>query len=303
MKIEKIQSKRDYLNLEMAISIPNKEPTGIVIISHGMTEHKERYFQFMEYLASHGYITVIHDHRGHGKSVKTKEDLGFFYTTDSSFIVEDLHQVIQYIKEQYPGLPVFLFSHSMGTLVSRCYIKKYDQEIEKLILCGPPTKNNLVDIGILVAKSMCVIKGEHYRSNFLQKLTFGSYNQGKKLENSWVCSDEKAVIEYNQDELCGYVFTNNGFLNLYKLMKEAYKKKTFQVKNKNLEIFMIAGEKDPVIQNENKFEHLKNFLNKLGYQKICTKLYPNSRHELLNGLSKEEVYQDILNFIGGKYEK
>ena len=41
-----------------------------------MCEHKERYYGFMEYLTGYGYVTVIHDHRGHGASVKDKTDLG-----------------------------------------------------------------------------------------------------------------------------------------------------------------------------------------------------------------------------------
>lgn len=300
MKLETIQSKKDNLKLELAIIEPKQNPIGIVQISHGMAEHKERYFPFMEFLAKHGYIVVIHDHRGHGSSVKRKEDLGYFYTRDSAYIVDDLYQVTEYIKEKYPNLEVSLFSHSMGTLVSRCYIEKYDREIKKLILCGPPTKNNFVNIGILNAKLMVLLKGEHHRSNVLQKLTFGSYNQGYKTENSWVCSDEKSVEQYNKDELCGYIFTNNGFLNLYQLMRQAYKKKDFKVQNERLSIFMIAGEKDPVIQSNKKFEQLKQFLNEVGYQKISTKLYSNRRHEILNGLSKEEVYQDVLEFIGEK---
>lgn len=297
MKIETIHSLQDNLKLELAISIPKKDHFGIVVISHGMAEHKERYFPFMEYLTSRGYIAVIYDHRGHGKSVETKEDLGYFYTNDSSYIVEDLHQVIQYIKKQYPYLPVSLFSHSMGTLVSRCYIKKYDQEIEKLILCGPPTKNNLVDVGILLAKGMCLIKGEHFRSNVLQKLTFGSYNERNKIENSWVCSDEKVVIKYNQDDFCGYTFTNNGFLNLYKLMKHAYRKKEFRVKHKDLPIFMIAGNKDPVIQSNQRLEQLFHFLKTLGYCNVQMKIYPDEYHEIINGLLKETVFEDILDFI------
>ena len=308
MKKLEINSLFDGLTLSILILKPKGKIKGIVQIAHGMAEHKERYFPFMEFLAKHGYIAVIHDHRGHGNSVKRKEDLGYFYTRDSAYIVDDLYQVTEYIKEKYPNLEVALFSHSMGTLVSRCYIEKYDKEIKKLILCGPPTKNNLVDIGILSAKLMILLNGEHHRSNLLQKLTFGSYNQGYKIENSWVCSDEHSVEQYNKDELCGYIFTNNGFLNLYQLMKQAYKKKNFKVQNERLSIFMIAGEKDPVIQSNKKFEQLKQFLNEVGYQKISTKLYSNRRHEILNGLSKEEVYQDVLEFlkdneIEEKYEK
>ena len=77
---KKIESKCDKLPLAMTIMSPESEPVkGIVQISHGMAEHKERYYTFMEFLTENGYITVIHDHRGHGDSVKEDNDLGYFY--------------------------------------------------------------------------------------------------------------------------------------------------------------------------------------------------------------------------------
>lgn len=297
MIIKKIKSKCDGLELEVAILEPKTKPLGIVQISHGMAEHKERYFPFMEFLANHGYVCVIHDHRGHGKSVKTKEDLGYFYTKNPNYIVEDLYQVTEHIKTCYPNLEVFLFSHSMGTMVARCYLKKYDDQIKKMVLCGPPTQNHMAPIGILTAKVICCLKGGHDRSNFLQTLTFGKFNHGHKEKNGWVCSDPKAVSKYNQDELCGYIFTNNGFLNLYQLMKQSFIKKDWNVKNNCLPIFVIAGEKDPVIQSKEKFESLILFLKKIGYQNIQSKLYSNMRHELINGFAKEQVMEDILGFF------
>ena len=125
MIIKKITSKQDGLKLEIAI-MECENPKGIVQFSHGMAEHKERYFDFMQYLNDRGYICVIHDHRGHGSSVKSKNDYGYFYTENADYIVEDLFQVTEYVREMYPGLEVTLFSHSMGTLVARCYLKKYD---------------------------------------------------------------------------------------------------------------------------------------------------------------------------------
>lgn len=70
MRIEKIPSEFDGLKLEVAIATPVETPKGIIQFSHGMAEHKERYFDFMNYLNSHGYVCVIHDHRGHGESVE-----------------------------------------------------------------------------------------------------------------------------------------------------------------------------------------------------------------------------------------
>ncbi len=138
IQTEEIISLYDGLALSAAISMPKESPKALVVFSHGMAEHKERYFDFMKYLSAHGCVCVIHDHRGHGGSVKSKEDYGFFYTEEEAGIVDDLHTVMQVVKKRFPDLPCYLFSHSMGTLVARCFMKKYDGEIDKLVLCGPP---------------------------------------------------------------------------------------------------------------------------------------------------------------------
>lgn len=297
MKTEKIFSNNDGLELELSIIEPTSEPKGIIQISHGMAEHKERYFDFMKYMAERGYICAIHDHRGHGASVKEDDDLGFFYTENINYIVDDLYQVTKYIKEKYNNLDVILFSHSMGTLVSRNYLKKYDKEIKKIILCGPPTKNSLAGLGIKIAKIVKGFRGEKYRSKFLDKLTFGSYNKGNSLKNGWICSNNDTVHKYNNDKLCGYTFTINGFINLYKLMKEAFYNKNWKINNKNLSIFIIAGSNDPVIQNKKKFNELIQYLKNVGYQNIKSELYNEKRHELLNEVENKNVYDDIYRFI------
>ena len=298
MKIEKIKSRKDNLEIELAISDPpSGEPKGIVQISHGMAEHKERYYDFMEYLSSKGYVCVIHDHRGHGASVKDFNDLGYFYTEDINYIIDDLYQVTEYIMSKYRNHNISIFSHSMGTLVSRNYLKKYDDKIQKIVLCGPPTENKSVGAGIFFAKLIKLFRGDRYRSKFLNTLTFGSYNTKHKIENGWICSNEMAVVGYNKDNLCGYIFTANGFVNLFKMLKEAYNKKNWQMKNKDIPIFIIAGKDDKVIQNEKKFKHLKYFLHDLGYTNISSKLYEGKRHELINEDNHKEVYQNVLDFI------
>ena len=297
MIFDTINSKSDGLKLSIAI-MEAKNPKGIVQISHGMQEHKERYFDFMEFLAKNGYTSIIHDHRGHGKSVKTELDLGYFYTDDINYIIDDLYDVTCYAKNKYKNLKVYLFSHSMGTLVSRCYIKKYDSEIEKLILCGPATRNSMDKLGI----KLCSFMESKKYNRLLNKITFKNYNKGYKVKNSWICSNENVVKNYNLDPYCSYIFTTNGFLNLYKLMHNAYLKDDYKLNNKNLDIFVIAGVDDPVIQSEKKFMDLIHFLNEVGYKNIEYKLYPGCRHELLNEVNNKIVYNDILDFIGDMYE-
>lgn len=296
MKKKLLLSNCDNLNLEVVIMEPKEEAKAIIQFSHGMAEHKERYYPFMKYLVSHGYICAIHDHRGHGTSIKDPNDLGYFYTKDYNYIVNDLHQVTQYLKETYPDKDIYLFSHSMGTLVSRIYLKKYDIDIKKLVLSGPPTYNKHAHAGLILANVSNIFKGGNYRNELLNKLTFGTYNKDYEKENSWLSTNETEVEKYNTSQYCGYTFTNNGFINLYKLMLQAFKK-NYQVNNPNLKIFLIAGSDDPVIQSKEKFNELKEFLSKIGYSNIKSKLYENMRHEILNETNNELVYEDVLNFF------
>lgn len=177
MKIENIISEKDGLRLEVAILEPKVQPKGIIQISHGMSEHKERYYDFMNYLCENGYVCIIHDHRGHGASIKDKSDLGYFYTEDINYIIDDLYKVTKYIKNKYPDLTVNLFAHSMGTLVARGYFKKYDEKINKLILSGPPTKNSMAFLALIIAKILNIFYKKETPNKLLNKMTFGNYNK------------------------------------------------------------------------------------------------------------------------------
>ena len=297
MIIKKITSKQDGLKLEIAI-MECENPKGIVQFSHGMAEHKERYFDFMQYLNERGYICVIHDHRGHGGSVKSKNDYGYFYTENVDYIVDDLFQVTEYVCEKYPGLEVTLFSHSMGTLVARCYLKKYDAYIGRLILCGPPTENSAAGLGLVLAKIIKPFYKEKKGNGLLNKMAFAGY----EAENRWLSKNSDNVDQYESDELCGFLFTTNGFINLFQLMIKAFDKKGWNVTDENLPIFMIAGQEDPVIQGKDKFDDLRKFLVSVGYKNVSSKLYPTLKHEILNEKENQMIYEDIYKFINDAME-
>lgn len=292
-------SELDGLRLYIAVCKPENEPKAVIQLAHGMTEHKERYFDFMKFLSSAGYICVISDHRGHGKSVKSDGDLGYFYTKDFNSLSEDMYSVTKYIKSSFPDLPVFMFAHSMGTLAARNYIKNYDFEIKKLVLTGPPTKNFFAPPGYFLSRFLSVF-GDKRRSRFLYAISTKAFNKGFKTPNSWINSDGAEVEKYNADRLCSYIFTVNGYINLLGMLNSAFRLKDYKTKNPGLEIFLAAGEKDPVIGSEKKLFSLEKFLIKAGYENIRLKIYKNMRHEIINEKEKAKVYKDILNFYEGK---
>lgn len=297
--INNILIKSQFDNLELSVNylIPDENIKGIVFIVHGMSEHKERYNYFLDKIKNNSYIAVVYDGRGHGKSIKDKNDLGYFYTNDCTALREDLYTVMNYFQDKYKLERNIIFAHSMGTLVVRSFLQKYDDIPSKVILCGPPIEQRLVDVGLFIAKISNIFQDSKKVNNFLNKLTFSSFNKGYKIENEWLSKNKENVLMYNKDNLCGFTFTNNGFLILYKLQKLAFQKNKYLVKNANLPIFLIAGSKDPVIGSIEKFKKLELFLKQVGYKNIDTKLYKDLRHELLQEKEKDLIIDDIINFI------
>lgn len=302
--IEKnILSNADNLKLGITIVTPakNHKIKGIVQLVHGMSEHRKRYLPFMKFLAKKGYVSIINDNRGHGDSIKTDEDLGYFYDNSAKYIVEDVHQVTELIKADYPEQKIILFGHSMGSLIVRNYIQKYDDEINKLIVCGSPSNVKGTLIGLLIINILEKIKGPRYRSLFVHKLAFKNYSRHfkEKSINSWISSNKDEVVKYDKDNKCGFIFTLNGFKNLFKLLRNTYRHNRYQIKNRNLEILFISGADDPMIIDEDHFYESCDFFKNIGY-KVKHILYKEKRHDLLNEDIKDIIYQDIIEFIEEK---
>ena len=304
-----LQSKYDNLALSCAEyaaeGVTQTNAKGVVQIVHGMCEYKERYEGFIDYLTQNGYIVFAHDHRGHGGSVTANENLGYFGDKKGEAIVDDAALVTDEIRRLYPGLSITLFGHSMGSLVVRAYIQKYEEKIDKLIVCGSPSKNSLAGFGLMLNGVISAFRGKKYRSRLMANASTGGGDdkfpgEGK---NAWLTRDKTVVEKYNADEKCNFVFSCNGFSNLLHLVKNAYKKKKYPAKHSDLPIFFMAGADDPVIGSEKKWLAAQQFLRDVGYKNVTGKLYPIMRHEILNELGKEEVYADALAFIEKSAEK
>ena len=304
-----LQSKYDNLALSCAEYTAEggtqTNAKGVVQIVHGMCEYKERYEGFIDYLTQNGNIVFAHDHRGHGGSVTANENLGYFGDKKGEAIVDDAALVTDEIRRLYPGLSVTLFGHSMGSLVVRAYIQKYEEKIDKLIVCGSPSKNSLAGVGLMLNGVISAFRGKKYRSRLMANASTGGGDdkfpgEGK---NAWLTRDKTVVEKYNADEKCNFIFTCNGFSNLLHLVKNVYKKKKYPAKHSDLPIFFMAGADDPVIGSEKKWLAAQQFLRDVGYKNVTGKSYPKMRHEILNELGKEEVYADALAFIEKSAEK
>lgn len=279
--------------------IAPESPKAAVVLIHGMAEHQKRYHPFMTWLSEQGFACVIADLRGHGAECP-KEELGFFGKNGDDQLVEDTRELVLWTRAQYPGIKVFLFGHSMGSLIVRCFIKKYDADIDGLVVCGSPSKNAAAGVGKLLAGCIGLFRGDHYRPEMMEKLSTGAYNKKfaeEGLENAWLSTNKANVMAYNNDPLCGFRFTANGYKGLMGLMEECYDPDDWKVTRPTLPIHFIAGGEDPCIGSVKQFSQAVSFLRKRGYQTVTSQVYPGLRHEILNELGKEAIWRDVSSVL------
>lgn len=295
------KSKLDNLTIDAMAVVPTGDIKGVVLIVHGMCEHKERYYDFMDYLANKGYLSVIHDNRGHGESIMSKDDYGFFYKSGDVGLISDAYQMLKLVKEKISDVPYIMIGHSMGSMIARCLIKKHDDEIDKLILLGSPSKAFGVEPCLLLCKLMEVIFGKKKHSKLLDYIVCNSIYEKRfkheKLPHSWLSSDRRVVYDFNENPKCQFTFSISGYTALLKLMINTYSKKGWKFNNKDLAIRFFSGKEDPCAIKPELFGKSVHALKEVGYENVTANLYGGMRHEVLNERDKSRVYKDIYDFI------
>lgn len=116
-------------------------------------------------------------------------------------------------------------------------------------------------------------------------------------KNAWLTRDEEIVAKYNEDPKCGGVFSGGFYREFFKGLRRLHQRKFVKKVRPSLSIFIIGGQEDPVGNYGKELVKLQKAYLKTGVKDVELKLYPKMRHEILNEIGKEEVYQDILNFI------
>lgn len=271
---------------------------GVIQFVHGMCEVKERYDKIIKLFNNQGYICVISDLRGHGENVTFPKDLGYIGEDGVNLMVEDIHAVTVYIKNNFPDLPIILMSHSMGALLSRVYAKRYDDDLDMLVLLGCPSAKRLRYVGVGLTAMMAMFGDDRNTSKILDKLVLGDFEKKYKNEgaNAWICSDRKVIESYSRNSKCGFSFTINGYNVLCKLMCEAFSARGWDMKNPDLRIVILAGADDPCIIDEKRFKSSVDIMKKVGYKNVASRLYKGMRHEILNEPEFMKVINDILSY-------
>ena len=301
----KFRSTSDECNIRAVRYIPDGEIKAILQIAHGMQEFIDRYENFAKYLCDKGYLVTGNDHLGHGGSINIEEDWGYFVDENGNkAVLDDVYELTKITKELYPNKPYFLLGHSMGSFYARQYLCEYGNELNAAIIMGTGHQPlATVQAGMVACRMFALGKGWHYRSNAINAMAFGSYN--KKFEPArtrvdWLTRDEKIVDWYLSEPRCTFMFTLNGYYNMFYGISRLHDVSLISKTPKQLPILFVSGEDDPVGNFGKGVADAAKSLKDVGCQNVDMKLYPNDRHEILNELDRDQVYEDLYKWLEDK---
>lgn len=286
--------------------LPEDTPKGILQIAHGMREFIDRYDEMGQWFAGQGYVVTANDHLGHGASIKTEEDWGFFAAEDGwNKVLDDMHTLRTNTGERYPGLPYFLAGHSMGSFLVRNYIYSWpEDELSGAIIVGTGQIPAVVNrVGIRIAKRQIAGNGPRFRSPLLSKVALGNNNKAfepGRTKNDWLTRDEEIVDKYSADTRNNFVFTAQAFLDFFTGILNISKKSNLSLIDKELPLLFLSGDRDPVGNMGKGVRKAYKIYRDLGCEDVEMKLYPDARHEIFNEINREEVFSDLLAWLEKK---
>ena len=225
------------------------------------------------------------------------------FTATRQYLVDDVYEMTRIARREYPCQKLFLLGHSMGSFIARLYLMKYGKNLSGIILSGTSGGHQLNNIGLAVVDLWIRVRGKRYRSNTLKKMMFGDYNKRypvTRTPNDWISRDVSVVDAYNRDELNTFVFTAAGFRDLMTMLKMVSDVRWAGAVPKDVPVFLLSGDMDPVGDYGNGVKKVYDRLLDAGVRDVKIKLYPGGRHEMLNEINRDEVYQDILDWLEKK---
>lgn len=280
--------------------LPDAPPRAVVLLAHGMAEHAGRYQRLGRALCDAGMALYAHDQRGHGRTAEIGT-LGQFAPHDGwSSVVNDLGVLSQHIGQQHPGVPVFLFGHSMGSYIAQAYLLHHSASLHGAILSGSNFQPAaLYRAACAIARFEAWRQGPQGRSALIEKLSFGSFNKAFKPTRTafdWLSRDADEVDRYAADPLCGFRCTNRLWIDLLTGLQQISQPRQLAQIDPNLPILVMGGECDPVSAGK-RLKDLAGALRHAGNPRVQLQLYPQARHELLNETNREEVTAALVAWL------
>jgi alpha-beta hydrolase superfamily lysophospholipase len=281
---------------------PHPPAKATLLLLHGMAEHHQRYAEFAQYLTTQGFAVLAYDQLGHGRTAQNDAERGFFQLASPvERLIRDAGQMAAYLASLFPAVPHFVLGHSMGSFVARCLLQQAGNGFQGTVLMGTAAPTPGASLGLVLLTGLNKLVPRH-RTKLLNYF-FGWLNNRRFKESApndslkWLSANQQNQLAYLHDPLCGIPFTNNGFFTLLSLMKQATEGTWTRGIPTGLPILLVSGEDDPVGQFGRGVRRVAQQLQQAGFPRVQQVLYPSMRHEILQEVDKQQVYQDIAAWL------
>jgi alpha-beta hydrolase superfamily lysophospholipase len=263
-----------------------------------MGEHGARYVPLARRLCERGCVVIAPDLRGHGQTAGDRQ--GVLGPGGWEALVDDVDSLARDLLADRPGAPCVLLGHSMGSFVAQQLLAEHDLTFSGVALSGSTwTAGPMARVGASLARFESWRQGPSAHSRLLHKLLFGQHNRSfrpARTEFDWLSRDTEQVDAYIADPMCGFVLSNSGIAGMLRALRRFQRPTAVQQIPRDLPVYLFAGDRDP-IQGRRGFERLVEAYNRAGLRRLCTRLYPEARHETLNELNRQQVEDDFLAWL------
>ncbi len=161
-----------------------KEPKAVIALVHGLGEHISRYNHFADFFTNNGIAVVGFDHRGHGQTAGPRG-----HSPGFEAMMNDVDALLGIIEQNYSGVPVFLYGHSMGATLVLNHVLRRKPAIKGGIASAPPV--------ILKNKPSAVLVG----LGKLMRNIYPGFVQPNGLDPNHISRDPEEVAKYINDPL------------------------------------------------------------------------------------------------------
>jgi alpha-beta hydrolase superfamily lysophospholipase len=280
---------------------PDDAAKAVVVVAHGMAEHAGRYARFAQALTAAGYAVYAPDHRGHGRSVRSDDELGIAGPDGWNGMVRDLERVVAAAREEHPARPAFLFGHSMGSTLVQRFIELHADTLAGAILSGTYASVPALPVLLLIAPALARGAGARKPSPLLKK-AFRDFNApfAGATGFEWLSRDASEVRAYVDDPRCGFAVSNGFVADMARFYRNVWNPKNEAKIPRALPVLIFSGQYDPVGDVMAQPNALAARYRANGMTDVTVKGYPEARHETLNETNRDEVTRDVLAWLDAR---
>lgn len=283
------------------------QPRAVIQILTGLAEMAWYYQDFAEAAVKAGYTVYLHEYRLHGRT-----EAGYDEKADNLFqtFAMDAGRMYRIIRQENPEVPILLLGHSLGTAVGQIAIASNYASWDGFVLTGP---SNLLFSPEREAQVRRVFEAEIERNGLdapsqeIYAQLFDRQNDLFKEENSpfsFITSDREKWEWIAQVPFTSPAYSNRFFRDMVDLWTEVLPGNLLENNDfQQLPVLILAGAEDVSSQMGSWAKEKAALMEDEGYEDVSYKIYPGTRHSILQDVKRDEVTADILAWMDERFSK